>query len=227
MLWLVEELGFDCTIQHHDRVNHMAPKSLKDVSPTGSAPVFVTADGRTIIESTAIINYILHTYDTDKKFGGMPSPDDPKCDWVREEELQSFACTSLGFMVQFTFITQLVINMTPWFLRPVVRFINAPVLKMMIIPRIKQQVSLLDKYLGEEKWFSGRAEPGRADFVLGFPMDMLVHRKFVDIEMWPNLEAWVKRVEARPAWKKGVEVTNGYDWSGELFWSWTVSPGFC
>lgn len=196
----------------------MAPESLKDVSPTGSAPVFVTSDGRTIIESTAIINYLLHTYDADgKKFGGLPTPDSKVkgMDWIREEELQSFAMTSLGFIVQFIFISQLIINMSPWFMRPIVRLINTPVLKMMMVPRIKQQCTYLEKQLGEDNWFSGRAEPGRADFVLNFPMDMMTHRKLVDLEMWPKLEAWFKRVEARPAWKKGVSMTNGYDWSGE------------
>ena len=58
----------------------------------GKAPQLVTADGRMIVESSAIASYLIDTYDTAGKFKG----DSKKNDKYRDEELSSLSGSSIG-----------------------------------------------------------------------------------------------------------------------------------
>ena len=73
ILWLLEELGVEYTIVHHQRdpKTMLAPASLKAVHPLGKSPVIV--DGRhTLAESGAIIEYLADT--SGKELGLAPEP---------------------------------------------------------------------------------------------------------------------------------------------------------
>lgn len=65
----------------------------------------------------------------------------------------------------------------------------------------------------EGDWFLGE-EPGRADVLLEFPMSMIKYRNWVDLKSeFPQLNAWLERVYARDAWKRGLQKGSGYDLS--------------
>jgi glutathione S-transferase len=63
ILWLLEELGVPYEIKHYarDAATRLAPPELVAVHRLGKSPV-VTEDGHTIIESGAIIDYIVRKH---------------------------------------------------------------------------------------------------------------------------------------------------------------------
>ncbi|KAL8283401.1 hypothetical protein RQP46_005811 [Phenoliferia psychrophenolica] len=71
-VWLLEELAIPYTLVTHirDAVTVLAPPSLRDATPLGKSPTLVTSEGAVIIESSAILAYLIRTYDHDKKFQG-------------------------------------------------------------------------------------------------------------------------------------------------------------
>src|ERR1700675_4774881 len=60
ILWLLEELGLPCEIKKYERdaEPRLAPPELKKIHRLGKSPV-ITDNGRTIIESGAIVDYII------------------------------------------------------------------------------------------------------------------------------------------------------------------------
>ncbi len=71
ILWLLEELGLPYEIERYrrDRQTRLAPPELKAVSPLGKSPI-VTDGGKRIIESGAIIDYLIRRHG-----GGRLQPD--------------------------------------------------------------------------------------------------------------------------------------------------------
>ncbi len=70
IIWLLEELGLPYELVEHtrDAVTFRSPPSLYEVHPLGKAPA-VEVDGRVMVESSAIIEYIV-----DQRGGGQLLP---------------------------------------------------------------------------------------------------------------------------------------------------------
>lgn len=101
---------------------------------------------------------------------------------------------------------------TPWPLSYIPGVFLAGLRKGLTGPAKESQLKFLEAELGDKDWFSGRENPGRADFMLSWPLDTLAHRKWVDFEGgYPKLGAWRGRVMGRDAWKRGLGKGNGYD----------------
>ena len=85
IIWLMEELGLPYELVQHTRgEDFRSPPSLYDVHPLGKAPA-VEVDGRTMVESSAIIEYIVD------RFGGGKLLDD-LASVVSVDEKRVFAC---------------------------------------------------------------------------------------------------------------------------------------
>jgi glutathione S-transferase len=182
---------------------HRAPPELLDVHQLGKSPVFVTADGRTIIERSAISAYILKTYDTTGKHA--PS------DWVKDEILNSYAGASLGPLTTVELMFDLAAKHTPWPLVYIARAFRKGIQRDFTTGEFKKSMTLLEGELGDNEWFNGK-EFGRADIMLSYPIDEIYMRKWADLEKdHPKISAWRQRVWERPAWKRGLEKGNGYD----------------
>jgi len=178
-----------------------------------------------LVESTTITTYLLKTYDTDGKFGGgnrlYNSHVDDKTeqdDWLRDDELTSYASSSLGFLVQFVFVLQLIPKMSPWFMRPVLALLFKGI-ELGLRPRLKASMQFAEGALEGKQFFLGNAL-SRADFIMSFPMDMCFHRRLLDESKFPKVQAWRARVQERQAWKNGLTKGNGYDWTGrsDVLW---------
>lgn len=76
VLWLLEELGLDYTIQRYQRdpKTMLAPPALRAVHPLGKSPV-ITDDNQTLAESGAIIEYLVQRYDNGRL---APAPGTPE-----------------------------------------------------------------------------------------------------------------------------------------------------
>ena len=87
VLWLLEELGLDYTVERYERdaKTMLAPSSLRAVHPLGKSPVLV--DGpTTVIESGAIIEYVVRRHAR-----GRLAPAETAPDWPRYVQLMHYA----------------------------------------------------------------------------------------------------------------------------------------
>jgi len=190
ILWLLEELGLPYKIEKYQRnaETRLAPPELKAVHPLGKSPV-ITDDGRTIIESGAIIDYVI------RRHGGgrlQPDPASPAYDdyvqWLHFAEGSA---------------------MLPLLLKLYVSRLGeagAP-----LSPRIESEIAnhlgYIDHALRGRNYLLG-AELTGADIQLSFVGEIAGSRG--DRAAYPALEAWVKRFQARPAYRRALERGGAY-----------------
>ena len=200
----------------HERVKfgkdrYRAPPALKKTHPLGKAPQLVTADGRTIIESSAIAKYLIETYDKVGKFQG----DGGKNDVYRDEELCSFSGASIspGMILHTTF--DMLVALSPFFVRPIFSMARGQLQKQFLEAEMGAQWQYVNDQLGDQEYLMG-SSPGRADFLMSWPVDYCLTRGYIEIEKYPKLDAWHQRCQARPAWKRAAEKGGKYDLSFKM-----------
>jgi glutathione S-transferase len=184
ILWLLEELGVPYEIKHYQRdsTTRLAPPELKAVHPLGKSPV-VTDGGRTVIESGAIIDYII------RRHGGgrlQPDPATPAYDdyvqWLQFAE----GSAMLPLMLKL-YVSRL-------------GEAGAP-----LHPRIESEVAnhlgYLDAALTGRDYLLGADLTG-ADIQMSFVGEIMRARE--DRAAYPALDAWVGRFQGRPAYKAAL-----------------------
>ncbi|GGI76757.1 glutathione S-transferase [Polymorphobacter multimanifer] len=191
ILWLLEELGTPYQIKAYSRdaETSLAPPELKAIHPLGKSPVLQDGD-RVIIESGAITDYILRHHGQGKL---MPVPGTP----AHEDYLQwlHFAEGSA---------------MTPFLLALYTARLGdagAP-----LQPRIKEQigsfVSFLSASLGDNDWLIDNSLSG-ADIMMSFIAEIAAMQGLG--AHFPNVLAYAKRIQARPAWIAAATKTEPYN----------------
>ena len=70
----------------------------------------------------------------------------------------------------------------------------------------KRLYSVLETQLGKHEYLAGDRY-GIAD-IKTFPWVRIAPRTGVDLEPYPNIRAWIARIEARPAVQAGLKVPN-------------------
>ncbi|GGE20421.1 glutathione S-transferase [Polymorphobacter glacialis] len=190
ILWLLEELGLPYEIKAYSRdaVTNLAPPELKTVHPLGKSPVI--SDGEKVIsESGAITDYII------RKHGGGRLAPAPGSD-AHEEYLQwlHFAEGSA---------------MTPFLLALYTARLGEAAAPL--TPRIQEQIGAHVAYfagaLGENDWLVGNELSG-ADIMMSFIAEIAVAQGLGT--HFPNLAAYVQRLQARPAWVTAAGKTEAY-----------------
>lgn len=183
--WLLEELGLEYQVISYlrDPATRLAPPELRQIHPLGKAPVLVDGD-ITLIESGAIIDYLVQTYG---KQQFQPEAGTP--DYWRYTQLLHYAEGSA---------------MLPLLLRLYVGRLGeagAP-----LHPRINSEIAnhfgYLDQLLEGRDYFVGQRLSG-ADVQLSFPIQMVVRAS--GAERFPNLARFVDMVAARPAYQRAIE----------------------
>ena len=66
-------------------------------------------------------------------------------------------------------------------------------------------VKFADDFLSKNAYFGGK-EFSAADIIMLFPVNFAANLNIVDIEQFPNVVAWRKKVEDRPAYKRMLKV---------------------
>lgn len=188
IVWLMEELGLEYILEIFPReATGASPSPLKAIHPLGKAPLI--RDGDTVLaESGAIVEYIVHRHG-----GGRLAlrPDDPA--FGRYLYWLHFAEGSLMSLM----LIALVLSRVP-------EAAASPVTAR-ISERVKQMLAFVDSELDVGPWFAG-AEFTAADVMMVFPFTTM--RKFLDVDVspYPNIRAYVQRVEARPAYQKAMAI---------------------
>jgi glutathione S-transferase len=193
VLWLLEELELPYEIKHYQRdaVTRLAPPELKAVHPLGKSPVL--SDGaRTLIESGAIIDYLIRHHGNGRL--------QPKAGGDDAESYQQWLHYAEGSA------------MLPLLLKLYVTRLGdagAP-----LWPRIESEIAnhlgYVEQSLKGRQWLVGDQLTG-ADIQMSFVGEVSGARG--NRENYPNLDAWVKRFQARPAYKKALERGGPYSFA--------------
>jgi glutathione S-transferase len=188
IVWLMEELGLEYKLELFQREpNGAAPHALKAIHPLGKAPVI--RDGDTVLaESGAIVDYIVHRY------GGDRLAVQPKAaEYARYLYWLHFAEGSLMSLA----LIALVLTRVP-------EGSTSPA-GTRVLARLTQMLSFVDSELANGPYFAGAAFTA-ADVMMTFPFTTM--RLFLDYDLapFPNILAYLKRIESRPAYQKAMAL---------------------
>jgi len=199
ILWLLEEIGapYDFKMYDRDPKTMLAPADYKALSPLGTAPV-ITHGEIVLSESNAIIDYIVDQSDrTDLR----PNIDDP----LRADYLFWFhaAQGTLQPMQTFGFVLGLATQRSPFFVRPIISKVEQALNSVFIEPRLEAIFATMDRQLSTRKFLAGNRFTA-TDIAMGYTLHMAKMRGSLS-EKYPNIEAYVRRMEARTAWQSALK----------------------
>ncbi len=210
VLWLLEELGLPYEIKKYQRdpQTMLAPDALRQVHPLGKSPV-ITDGGLVIAESGAIIEYLV-----DRSGAGRLKPPAGTPEHLRYIYWLHFAEGSamppLLMKLVFDRIPQMPM---PFFVKPIARGISAKVLARMVDPNLTRQLDFMESELAQREWFAG-AEFSAADIQMSFPLEAAAQRAGLDASR-PRLVAFLKRIHARPAYRRALERGGPYRFAAD------------
>jgi glutathione S-transferase len=188
IVWLMEELGLPYELVWYDRgPDQLAQADLLSVHPAGTAPVI--EDGKVrLAESAAIVEYVINRHGGGR-LGVPPSaPNYPDyLFWM------TFANSLQG-----TFFMRLLINEIPQERR------GNPIV-VTATRREQNAYRLLEQRLGESDFLAGPQFTG-ADIMMMFNLTSLPLFGGRSIDDLPNVQAYVKRIGARPAYQKAMGI---------------------
>ena len=193
ILWLLEELAVPYEIKRYQRnaQTRLAPPELKAVHPLGKSPV-ISDNGRVIIESGAIIDYIIRHHG-----GGRLQPDPATPAYDDYVQWLHFAEGSA---------------MLPMLLKLYVGLLGpagAP-----LHPRIESEIdnhlSYMNSSLEGRDYLLGKDLTG-ADIELSFVGEIAGTR--ANRAAYPNVDNWVKRFQARPAYQAALTRGGPYTYA--------------
>jgi glutathione S-transferase len=192
ILWLLEELGAPYEIKNYQRdaTTRLAPPELKAIHPLGKSPV-VTEGDRTIIESGAIIDYIV------RQNGGKLAPAPGGRDHETYNQWLHYAEGSAMLpLMLFMYTGRLGEAAAP------------------LSPRIESEIAnhlgYVNAALEGRDWLLGD-ELSAADIQMSFVGE--VTGAFGRLDQYPNIKAWVARFQARPAYKAALAKGGAYSFA--------------
>ncbi len=189
IIWLAEELGISYKLEKFPRDEAGgAPKAYKALHPLGRAPIIRDGDV-TLIESGAIIEYILARHG-----GGKLAPR------VESSEFPNY--------VQWLHMAEgtLMPHLLSMFLMQRGAEGGAPnPLASRFEQRLDQDFAYMDSHLGANPYFAGQSFTA-ADINMVFPVRFATDWMKRDISKHKNLAAYLDRIHARPAYKKAMNL---------------------
>ena len=190
ILWLLEELRLPYEIKSYqrDQKTRLAPLELLAVNPLGKSPV-ITDDGKRVIESGAIIDYVIRRHGN-----GRLQPDPASAAYDEYVQWLHYAEGSA---------------MLPLLLHLYVARLGeagAP-----LHPRIESELAnhlgYVDAALRDRAFLVGDSLTG-ADIQMSFVAELA--GAFGKRAAYPAMDAWVKRLHARPAYQAAVQRGGAY-----------------
>ena len=188
ILWLLEELGAPYEIKHYSRnaTTRLAPPELMAVHPLGKSPVLEDG-GKTLIESGAIVDYLIRRYGN-----GKLQPVAGSADYEVYNQWLHYAEGSA---------------MLPLLLKMYVSRLGeagAP-----LAPRIDSELAnhlgYVNASLADREWLVG-GELSGADIQMSFVGEASRGLRAA----YPQMDAWVKRFQQRPAYRRALERGGPY-----------------
>lgn len=193
ILWLLEELElpYEIAFYARDAVTRLAPPELKAVHPLGKSPVLADA-GATIIESGAIIDHILRRHG-----GGRLVPAQDTADYDAYVQWLHYAEGSAMLPLMLKMYTGRLGEAA------------AP-----LAPRIDSEIAnhlgYVEASLAGRDWLIGSDLTG-ADVQMSFIGE--IAGAYGLRASYPNIDAWVKRFQSRPAYQRALEKGGPYSFA--------------
>lgn len=191
ILWLLEELGLPYEIKTYQRdaTTRLAPPELTAVHPLGKSPV-VTEGGATIIESGAIIDYVLRHHGAGRLAPPVGTPDyEAHQQWLHYAEGSA--------------MLPLMLNMYVARLGEA----GAP-LEPRIQGEMANHLGYVDRALAGRDYLMGK-DLTAADIQMSFVGE--VAGAFGQFETYPHIAAWVRRFQDRPAYRAALAKGGPYN----------------
>lgn len=194
IVWLMEELGLPYELVKFDRgPDRFAPQDLQQVHPLGRAPVI--RDGDVVLaESGAIVEYLITRHG-----GGRLAV--PPSDPGYARYLYWFHYAEGSLMLQLLRESTLVKLVPGARELPGMQRVRATTL---------QHLGFIEQTLARSDYFAGPAFTA-ADVMMLFPFTTLLEflPGTVDLEPYPQLLAYVERIQRRPAYVKALAIADG------------------
>ena len=210
VLWLLEELAVPYEIKKYQRdaKTMLAPPELVQVHPLGKSPVITDGD-LTVAETGAIVEYLLERHGNGRLVPAVGSPERLRWRyWLHFAEGSAMPPLLLKLIFERIKVTPM-----PFFAKPIAKGICNKVLAAMVEPNLKRQLDFMEGELGKSEWFAG-ADFSAADIQMSFPLEAAAQRAGLDSSR-PNLMAFLKRIHARPAYKKALERGGPYSFAND------------
>lgn len=199
VLWLLEELGLEYDLQLHRRnpktMRIAEPDAIRKIHPRGRFPV-VVFDGLVLAESGAILEFFAERFPD----AGL-RPADP----ALRQEFRFWMHYAEGSLMPPLFVKLLTARVrnapVPFFIKPVARRIAASIDGSYTDPELDGHFDFIDEALAGKEWFAG--DFSVADVQMSFPLQAASGRTPA-AEGRKNIQAWLDRVAARPAFQRAV-----------------------
>jgi glutathione S-transferase len=185
IVWLMEELGFPYELKFVRGNLGASLMQIREVNPGNPVAPTVMYGDEILVESGAIIDVILNRHAPDRLQPDISSPDYPWHQiWMHYAEGSLASRMGTDYRV--------------WQLQPPEQ--RSP------LRDIQGTVQYAEDFLGKHPYFGG-SEFSAADIMMHFPMAYTFLINVVDRTQFPNINEWMARVEARPAYQRMAAVS--------------------
>lgn len=180
IVWLMEELGlpYKLEFKRGDLVGSMA--AIRAINPTVPMAPTVKYGDQILVESGAIMETIL-----DRHAPGTLRPALDSADYPHYVMWMHYAEGSLA--------ARLFSDYRAWRTQPPKQ--RSPLVDSEAV------VQFAEEFLATRPWFGG-SQFSAADIMMKFPLDVATGLNLVDAAQFPNVAAWKKKIEARPAYRQ-------------------------
>jgi glutathione S-transferase len=193
ILWLLEELElpYDIVSYQRDPVTLMGPPALKALHPLGKSPV-LEDDGKLLCESGAITQYLLSRYGA-----GRLAPDPAGPDQLRFLECLYFAVSA---------------GMNPIMIKVYARAfgLGGGPMDAAATEELERALGYIGTLLGDNPWLMGDLFTA-ADIQISFIPELA--RAVGAAGNHPQIEAWQRRLYARPAFHRSIARGGSYSFA--------------
>lgn len=190
VVWLAEELGLKYELVHHQRdpQTFRSPPSLWEVSPQGKAPVI--QDGAvTVTESGAVLEYVIERHGNGRLRPAVTSPEYPQyLHWMHAAEA--------------TLMVPILMDLLGGLLG-----VKSETFSGFLNGEYQTTLQHLDGVLSRQPYVAGSEFTG-ADIMVAYDLHLAngtcspAFKTTAPIESFPNIVAYLQRVEARPAYQR-------------------------
>jgi len=190
IIWLCEEIGVEYQVVTYQRdpVTNLAPPELEAIHPLGKSPVITDGD-QTIIESGAIIDYLLRHYGSGQLLPNAGSTE-------HEQYLQWLHYGESGAVLPL--MLKLYTSKLPD---------GGAALQPRISDELARHLGYLEQSLEGVDWLVGNSFSG-ADVQLSFVAE--ITPMLYSLDTLPNLSAFRDRCQNRPAYRRVLVNSETY-----------------
>ncbi len=204
ILWLLEELEVAYEIKRYERdaSTRLAPPALRAIHPLGKSPLVQDGD-RVVAETGAIITYLLDTYGEGRLR--------PEAGTPQRQQYEFWLHYAEGSLMPLLLVRLIFDRIRkaplPFFIKPVAKLLVGKVDDAFTSPQLNLHYDYINDQLNGTEWLVGDALTA-ADIQMSFPLE--AGRTRMDYSAYPHIDAFVRRVHARPAYLRALEKGGPY-----------------